>query len=112
MNEKPTRTLNRLYEASLLRWPSFLAFALILGILLRVLFVHDMEYKEDEEYNFTQTQLIGVSKPWPWYGIPSGVYIVNPGMSIWAFTVLAKLFGIHQPTSLPHAVQVFALLGM
>lgn len=94
------------------RWWYFLSFAFFAGIVLRMLFVQDMEYKEDEEYNFTQTQLIGVSQPWPWYGIPSGVYLVNPGMSIWVFTVLAKLFGIHQPTSLAHAVQAFALLGI
>jgi hypothetical protein len=94
------------------RWWYFLSFALFAGILLRMLFVEDMEYKEDEEYNFTQTQLIGTTQPWPWYGIPSGVYLVNPGMSIWVFTVLAKIFGIHSPTSLAHAVQLFALLGM
>src|ERR1700733_1046568 len=94
-------------------WILFLSFALIAGALLRLLYVNDMEYKEDEEYNFTQSQLIGTAQqPWPWYGIPSGVYLVNPGMSIWVFTALAKVFGLHQPTSLAHAVQLFALLGI
>ncbi len=94
------------------RWSLFLTVALIAGALLRFTFVQDMEYKEDEEYNFTQTQLIGNTQPWPWYGIPSGVYLVNPGMSIWVFAGLAKLLGIHQPTDLAHAVQAFALLGI
>lgn len=102
----------KLIRPSYRPWSYFLTFALIAGVLLRVLFVEDMEYKEDEEYNFIQTQLIGNTKPWPWYGIPSGVYLVNPGMSIWVFTVLAKLFRIHEPTSLATAVQLFALLGM
>lgn len=93
-------------------WTWFLGIAWIAGVLLRMTFVHDMEYKEDEEYNFIQSQLIGNSQPWPWYGIASGVYIVNPGMSIWVFAVLAKLFGIHSPTGLAHAVQAFAILGM
>lgn len=93
-------------------WFLFLSFAFFAGIVLRLIFVQDMEYKEDEEYNFNQTQFIGHTQPWPWYGIPSGVYIVNPGMSIWVFTLLAKLFGIHSPTSLAHAVQLFALGGM
>lgn len=93
-------------------WLAFIPLSLFLGILLRVLFVEDMEYKEDEEYNFTQTQLIGQFIPWPWYGIPSGVYIVNPGMSIWVFTILAKLFNINTPTGLARAVQIFALMGM
>ncbi|MBI2712427.1 MAG: hypothetical protein HYX41_06185 [Bdellovibrio sp.] len=98
------KTQNRLWAG--------LGVLFFIGTLLRVLYVQDMEYKEDEEYNFTQTQLIGNSQPWPWYGIPSGVYLVNPGMSIWVFAVLAKLFGIHSPTSLAHAVQAFALLGI
>lgn len=93
-------------------WITFLSLALFAGTILRLIYVNDMEYKEDEEYNFTQSQLIGTTQPWPWYGIPSGVYLVNPGMSIWVFTLLAKLFGIHQPTSLAHAVQLFALLGI
>src|SRR5689334_12617658 len=93
-------------------WAFFLTLATVSGILLRVLFVEDMEYKEDEQYNFLQSQRIGNTQPWPWYGIPSGVYIVNPGMSIWVFTVLAKLFQIKHPTSLAHAVQGFALLGI
>jgi hypothetical protein len=93
-------------------WSIFLCLAMIAGALLRFSYVNDMEYKEDEEYNFTQTQLIGNSQPWPWVGIASGVYLVNPGMSIWVFAVLAKLLGIHQPTDLAHAVQGFALLGI
>jgi len=93
-------------------WTSFLIFAGIAGLLLRVLFVEDMEYKEDEEYNFVQTQLIGVTQPWPWHGMNSGVYLANPGMSIWVFAILAKLLGIHQPTSLANAVQCVAWLGI
>ena len=93
-------------------WKIFLPASLLVGFLLRMTFVEDMEYKEDEEYNFIQTQLIGNSKPWPWFGISSGVYLVNPGMSIWVFTILAKVFRIHTPTGLAHAVQIFALLGM
>lgn len=104
--------LRRVFLTKQRAWAAFLGLSLIAGILLRVLFVEDMEYKEDEEYNFTQTQLIGNTQPWPWYGIPSGVYLVNPGMSIWVFTVLAKLFRITQPTDLAHAVQLFAILGM
>ena len=90
----------------------YLSATLIIGLLLRLTYVNDMEYKEDEEYNFIQTQLIGITQPWPWYGMPSGVYLANPGMSIWVFAILAKLFGITQPTSLAHAVQLFSVFGM
>ena len=94
------------------RWPLFLSIAWICGLVLRVIYTEDMEYKEDEEYNFIQSQKIGTTDPWPWFGIPSGVYLVNPGMSIWVFAGLAKLFHAHTPLELAHAVQIFALLGM
>jgi hypothetical protein len=71
-----------------------------------------MEYKEDERYNYTQSQAIGNTTPWPAYGMASGVYIVNPGMSIWVFAALAKVTGAKTPTQLDRAVQLFALAGM
>jgi hypothetical protein len=84
----------------------------LMGVLLRVLFVQDMEYKEDEEYHFNQSQWIGTTTPWPWVGIPSGVYLVNPGMSVWVFATLAKISGAHSPTELATALQIFSILGM
>jgi hypothetical protein len=41
-------------------------------------------------------------------GITSGVQVVNPGFSIWDFTVLARLFDIHRPTELAFALRIFA----
>jgi hypothetical protein len=90
------------------RWQLFLGLSLLAGIVLRLIFVDDMEYKEDEEYNFTQSQIAA----WPWVGMPSGVYVPNPGMSVWAFRWLAILFRARTPTGLARAVQVFALLGI
>jgi len=93
-------------------WKLFLLASLILGSLLRFCWVNDMEYKEDEEYNYTQSQKVGTTIGWPLIGMPSGVYIPNPGMSVWIFAVLAKLTGAKTPTELDHAVEGFALLGI
>ncbi|MGK5081776.1 hypothetical protein WDW37_00600 [Bdellovibrionota bacterium FG-1] len=89
-------------------WKWFLIFSMIAGCLLRVLNADDMEYKEDEEFDFTQSQLAD----WSWVGMPSGVYVPNPGMSVWVFKALARLSGATQPTQLAHALQLFALLGI
>jgi hypothetical protein len=89
-------------------WKWFLLVAVIAGTLLRLLYVQDMEYKEDEEYNFTQSQLGG----WPWIGMPSGVFIPNPGMSVWVFSALARLIHATEPTALARGVQVFAIVGI
>ena len=89
-------------------WKLFLLVSVIAGFFLRILFVQDMEYKEDEEYNFTVTQ----RGDWPWIGMPSGVYIPNPGMSVWAFTTLARLTHATEATQLARSLQLFALLGI
>ena len=46
-----------------------------------MLYVQDMEYKEDEEYDFLQSQV----KAWPSIGMPSGVYVPNPGIASGCF---------------------------
>jgi len=93
-------------------WKIFLILAFVAGAILRLIYVNDMEYKEDEEFNFTQTQIVRGFTDWPWVGMPSGVYLQNPGMSIWVFIALAKIFRVTQPTELAHAVQLFSLLGI
>lgn len=92
-------------------WQIAIPVALLLGAILRLSFVQDMEYKEDEEYNFTQTTLTH-TQGWPSVGIASGVYLVNPAMSVWVFIALAKLTRSQTPTELAHALQLFSLLGI
>jgi hypothetical protein len=71
-----------------------------------------MEWKEDEYYDFIQTQLIGKSHPWPWAGMNSGVYLANPGMSVWVFVWLARLVGATDPIALQRALASFAWIGI
>ncbi|MBI4925696.1 MAG: hypothetical protein HY843_07210 [Bdellovibrio sp.] len=90
----------------------FISLAGVIGFLLRVVFLDDMEFKEDEHYNFIQTTLIGKTDPWPCCGLPSGVYLANPGMSIWAFVLLARLTGVTDPVSLAKSLAIFSWLGI
>jgi hypothetical protein len=90
-----------------------LALALLTGAALRFANVADMEYKEDEEINFTASQAI--VRDWPKLpptGMPSGVYIPNPGLSVWMFGAAAAVSGAHTPPELERAVQVVSLLGI
>lgn len=80
--------------------------------MLRLSFVEDMEFKDDEHYNFIQTQLIGRTEPWPWVGMPSGAYVPNPGLSIWVFVWLARLIHAQDPTQLAHGLQLFSWVGI
>jgi hypothetical protein len=74
-------------------WHVGLAAALVAGAVLRLVWVQDMEYKSDEIYMFDRTRAVGVTEPWPWLGIESGVNLHNPGMSVWVFVVPGKLLG-------------------
>lgn len=94
------------------RWKLFLAFSLVVGSVLRLLWPEDMEYKEDEEYMFLRLMNVGVTEPLPWLGIPSGVYIKNPGMSVWIFLVLGKLFRATDPMALAQAVQILNIMAI
>jgi 4-amino-4-deoxy-L-arabinose transferase-like glycosyltransferase len=96
------------------RWlPIVVALAVVtIGIALRTIALDHMEYKEDEEYNFAWSQLIGKTQPWPAHGMPSGVYVPNPGMSVWTFAGLAKVVGAHDPVDLMRALAIFAVLGI
>jgi hypothetical protein len=93
----------------------FIFAALVAGAALRLLWPSDMEWKEDEYYNYVVPHLIATgSRAWPWVGMNSGVYIANPGMSIWTFAACAKIaqfFGGDDPLSLTTVVRLAALLG-
>ena len=67
-----------------LRWRdllrgSFLLPALAFGIVLRLIWPADMEWKRDEQLMFTWASAVGVTEPWPTQGMESGVRLRNPG---------------------------------
>jgi hypothetical protein len=82
------------------------------GALLRLLWLEDMEYKFDERFMFDASGRIGPSQPWPWTGMTSGVGLPNPGMSIWVFVLLRKLFLADRPVELARAVVIMNVLAL
>ena len=94
------------------RGRAVLACALACGIVLRLIWPADMEWKADEQRMFTWASAIGVTEPWPDVGMASGVALPNPGLSVWLFVPLAR--AAKRPVALAQAVQavnVIALLG-
>ncbi len=91
-------------------WPFALAAAVGLGLVLRLVWVRDMEYKWDEAWTFEQTQEVG--QPFPWLGMPSSLKVANPGMSLWVFLLLGKLCAVHEPTDLARVVQVLSVVAI
>ena len=89
-----------------------LSLVLFIGMILRLIWVGDMEYKTDEAYMFQKLLAVGHTEPWPWLGVSSGVYIRNPGMSVWIFLWLGKFIGATTPTQLCRAVQILNCLAV
>jgi hypothetical protein len=90
-----TKSRHRLVALALL--------SLAAGAALRLAWPTDMEFKGDEQYVFARTQL----GAWPSLGMPSSVGVPNPSMSVWAFVLLARAFGVTTPIGL-----AFAVMGM
>jgi hypothetical protein len=84
------------------------------GALLRVIWPLDMEWKFDERWMFDKAESVASGRDaWPLLGMPSGVGLENPGLSIWPFAALAHVF--HDPVGMTEAVQwlnVFALFAL
>lgn len=93
-------------------WALGLAGALLAGAALRLVWVEDIEFKGDESWTFLQTQTIGESEQFPWLGMPTSVQLRNPGMSLWVFLGLAKLFPIHDPLGLARSVQAINIVAI
>lgn len=71
----------------------FLALAAVLaaGVVLRLLWLDDIEYKADEAWTWQHASAAGQSEPVPWVGMPTSAGPENPGMSLWVFMPLAWL---------------------
>lgn len=93
-------------------WLSALAVAVILGAFLRLVWVGDMEYKQDEKEIFKFSQQAGKGNPFPWLGMTSSVGIKTPGMNVWVFMMLGKIFRVGEPTQLARAVQTLNIIAI
>lgn len=87
---------------------------LLIGASLRLTYPGAIEYKSDEQYMFERVMSVGATEPWPWLGVSSGVYLKNPGMSVWVFLGLGKILNVQTPVDLARAVQLLniAALGL
>jgi len=89
-----------------------LALALVAGAALRLYCLSDMEYKYDERWMFERTVNVGTTEPFPWLGMPSGVSVRNPGMSVWVFLGLSRLLSADEPVRLALGVVLLNLAAL
>lgn len=85
---------------------------LLVGAALRLVWVGDMEYKYDEKWTYFQTRDDCKREASLWLGIHNTTGFRCPGMSVWVFIALGKLFAAHEPTTLARAVQLTNVLAL
>jgi len=71
-----------------------------------------MEYKGDERWLFEVTQEFSKTGHIPTLGMKSSAGVPNPGMSVWVFLVLSKLFLVSDPLGLARAVQITNIVAI
>ena len=86
--------------------------AVVFGVVARLIWVSDMEWKADEKYSVDTSIKILQSGDWPATGMSTSVGLPNPGLSVWAFTPFVAMDS--DPTSVCRGVMILnvvALLG-
>ncbi|HVX14654.1 MAG TPA: hypothetical protein VHC22_25930 [Pirellulales bacterium] len=87
-----------------------LAAVLAAGIVLRLVWLDDIEYKGDEAWTWHHAKAAGVTEPLSWVGMPTSAGPENPGMSLWAFLPLAWVSD--DPVDMARCVACLSVVGI
>ena len=87
-------------------WAIGLAAAIAVGVVFRLAWLEDAEYKADEVWTFQHVQAFWQTHELPAVGMPASVGVPNSGLSIWVFIALSALVPIDTPLPLTRAVEL------
>lgn len=93
----------------------FVFLVVLAGIVLRLAYPFDIEWKGDEIWTFQTAMQIAAHGRYPEIGMPTSMGSDNPGLSVWVFGWLAAMFKVVEPPDLARAVQITnsaALIGL
>lgn len=85
---------------------------LLVGIILRLSFPSDIEYKWDEQLMFYTGQNVGVTEPWPSLGTFSSAGVTNPPLGVWVYVILTRISHATTPPELARAVQWMNIIAL
>jgi hypothetical protein len=88
------------------RWTIGCVIAVAAGIVFRLIWIEDIEYKADEAWTFSHVQAFWQTRHLPLVGMESGAGIPNCGMSLWVFIALSSIVPLNDPLALTRAVQL------
>jgi len=88
----------------------FFYIIIAIGLILRLVWPADMEWKDDEKILYTMAHQAVESGTMPAAGMRSGCGIVNPGMSVGAFAVIAAF--TTDPVAMNQVVQLLNVIAI
>ena len=94
------------------RWAFGLSVSVAAGVIYRLMWLQDIEYKEDEAWTFTQVQAFWQTHHLLLIGMPSSAGLPNSGMSYWVFLALSSILPISDPLALTRAVQLMNVVAI
>jgi hypothetical protein len=81
-----------------------------MGVILRLIWTSDMEWKDDERWMFEHAQAASHSGTWAPVGMESSAGIVNPGLSVWIFTAIS--FFCSTPIGMARGVELLNIITL
>jgi len=88
----------------------FFYIIIVIGLILRLVWPGDMEWKDDEKILYATAHEAADNCTLPAAGMRSGGGIVNPGMSVGAFAVIAAF--TNDPISMNRVVQILNVVSV
>ena len=88
----------------------FFTFIIIIGSVLRLIWIEDMEWKYDEWWMYTHSMLAPLEGIWQSVGMKSGAGIINPGLSVWVFSMIG--YFVETPLGMGRGVQVLSIMTL
>jgi hypothetical protein len=86
--------------------------AVALGVVFRLHWLEDIEFKGDEAWTFDQVRAFWQTHRLPLVGMESSGGIPHGGMSLWVFVAMSLITPLDDPLALTRAVQVLNVVAI
>ena len=88
----------------------FLLIIIAVGLVLRLVWISDMEWKDDEKLMYTMAHTALDKGVFPDVGMKSGGGIVNPGLSVGVYAIIAAY--TTDPLAMNRVVQIINIISI
>jgi hypothetical protein len=111
---QPTEATQENFLTSIGRrgWAIGFFVAVAAGIVFRLVWLEDIEFKRDEAWTFNQVRAFWQTYHLPLVGMDSSATIPNAGMSLWVFVAMSLITPLDDPLAVTRAVQLLNIAAI